>query len=68
MRRSIKVKPSLAALLISLAPKLKKMSLHVKDTVGDDLGVDRDLVGSLGQGPDDGVSGPKADISTGQSD
>jgi hypothetical protein len=36
------------------------MSLHVKDTVGDDFGVDRDLVGSLGQGPDDGVSGPEA--------
>lgn len=31
----------------------------VKDTVGDDLGVDRDLVGSLGQSPDDGVSGPE---------
>jgi hypothetical protein len=43
-------------------------SLHVEDTVGDDLGVDRDLVGSLGQGPDDGVSGPKAVMSTGQLD
>jgi hypothetical protein len=33
--------------------------LHVKNTVGNDLGVDRDLVGSLGQSPNDGVCGPK---------
>jgi hypothetical protein len=33
--------------------------LHVKNTVSDDLGVDRDLVGSLGQSPNDGVCGPK---------
>lgn len=36
---------------------------HIKDTVSDDLGVDRDLIGSLGKSPDDGVSGPKTDIS-----
>jgi hypothetical protein len=33
--------------------------LHVKNSVSDDLGVDRDLVGSLGQSPNDGVCGPK---------
>ena len=38
---------------------MKESSLHVKNTVSDDLGVDRDLVGSLGQSPNDGVSGPK---------
>ena len=38
--------------------------LHVKNTVSDDLGVDRDLVGSLGQSPDDGVCGPKTDCQT----
>lgn len=37
----------------------EESNLHVKNTVSDDLGVDRDLVGSLGQSPDDGVSGPK---------
>ena len=37
----------------------EKSGLHVKDAVSDDLGVDRDLVGSLGQSPNDGVSGPK---------
>ena len=37
---------------------------HVEDTVSDDLGVDRDLVGSLRQSPDDRVSGPEAAIST----
>ena len=38
---------------------MKERDLHVKHTVSDDLGVDRDLVGSLGQSPNDGVSGPK---------
>ena len=38
---------------------LGESHLHVKNTVSDDLGVDRDLVGSLGQSPNDGVCGPK---------
>jgi hypothetical protein len=37
----------------------KKSHLHVKNTISDDLGVDGDLVGSLGQSPNDGVCGPK---------
>jgi len=32
---------------------------NVKNTVSDDLGVDRDDVGSLGQSPNNGVSGPE---------
>lgn len=35
---------------------------HIEDGVSDDLGVDRELVGSLSQGKDDWVSGPKAAI------
>jgi hypothetical protein len=61
----MKVKPSLAALSISLCPAYSgKGGLHVEDGVGNDLGVDSDLVGSLGQGPDDGVSSPEAGISS----
>jgi hypothetical protein len=35
---------------------------HIEDGVCDDLGVDGELVGSLSQGKDDWVSGPKAEI------
>jgi len=37
----------------------KESHLHVKNTVSDDLGIDRDFVGSLGQSPNDRVCGPK---------
>ena len=64
----MKVNPSLAALYVSIGlghgadqeSKVKGRDLHVKDTVSDDLGVDRDDVGSLGQSPNNGVSGPEA--------
>ena len=42
--------------------QVKERDLHVKHTVSDDLGVDRDDVGSLGQSPNNGVSGPEADM------
>jgi len=55
------VKATLAALEISCRVSWgsRESHLHVKNTVSDDLGVDRDLVGSLGQSPNDGVCGPK---------
>lgn len=61
----MKVKPILAALDVSGCRDAKRGGLHIKNTVSDDLGVDSDLVGTLGQSPDNGVSGPEADISTG---
>ena len=67
----MKVKPSLAALHVSIGlghgadfqeSKLKERDLHVEDTVSDDLGVDRNDVGSLGQSPNNRVSGPETYI------
>lgn len=57
------MKPSLAALYVSVFnfTKFKRVrDLHVEDTVSDDLGIDRDLVDSLTESPDDRVSGPEA--------
>jgi len=66
----MKVKPSLAALHVSIGlgqgagqeSKVKERDLHVEDTVSDDLGVDRNDVGSLGQSPNNRVSGPETYI------
>lgn len=61
------MKPILAELCKTVQPCLSAKylikssnNLHVKNGVGDDLGVKRDLVGTLGEAEDDGVGGPKA--------
>lgn len=43
----------------SLVRAEPRADLHIEDTVGDDLGVDGNLVDALGQGPDNRVGSPQ---------
>lgn len=54
------MKPILADLSVSANLSSGPNHSHIKNSVGNDLGIDRDPVGTLSQSVNDRVSGPEA--------
>jgi hypothetical protein len=50
----------LGGAIIRLCKHIVSLDLHIKDTVSDDLSIDRDLVGSLSESENHGVGAPEA--------